>query len=97
MLHLTSKKQRIIFNVLKINLYCTIVYWLISFDDDHWEGLDEVGATRFEKFFNRFYFSLMITSTVGVVSGVPKSMLCRSIVMIQVLLVMSQVIQFAAA
>ncbi len=97
MLKLTNKKQDIIINILKINFYCAIFYWIISFKDHHWQGLDEENATPFEKLFNRFYFSLMITSTVGIVSGTPKSMVCKTVVMIQVILIMSQVLQFVSS
>ena len=61
-----------------------VIYTIACPTTDHWKGLtEENDKTLFDKFFNRFYFSLTTMTTIGYGDIAPVSKTARSIVLLQ--------------
>lgn len=91
---LTSKKIKILKLLFISNLIFAFLYWILCNDDYHFNGdLDKKDETQFGKFFNRFYYSINVTSTLGMTNS-PASKTCKFLVMIQICLIVIEVFYF---
>lgn len=76
---------------------CLIVFFLVMFfsclytivlnDTKHWNGLDNERNDTYEKFANRFYYTVSVLSLTGSKEMSPKTVFSKSITMIQMLFV----------
>tara|TARA_Y100000768_G_C23934663_1_gene661930 strand:+ start:1005 stop:1304 length:300 start_codon:yes stop_codon:yes gene_type:complete len=61
-------------NVLALSLTFTILFTVLGYDTNDWNGIDEEeDMTLCQKIFNRFYFSIISVSTIGFGDISPKT------------------------
>tara|TARA_B110000211_G_C14052307_1_gene541770 strand:- start:1234 stop:1578 length:345 start_codon:yes stop_codon:yes gene_type:complete len=77
-----------------INVIFTFIYLIFCNDPEDWNGMDQPDDSLFTKIFNRFYFSLTGLTTIGYGDISPKSTKARSIVMIQLIFVLMEILAF---
>lgn len=80
--------------LLLINVIFTFIFLIFCNDSEDWNGMDQPDDSLFTKLFNRFYFSLTGLTTIGYGDISPKSMKARSIVMIQLIFVLMEILAF---
>ena len=83
-----SKNFQKVINVLTslflVDLVMTCVYLFFCYDTDNWDVSEEhAGDSFLAKLFNRFYYSTMVSTTVGLGPIAPKSKLAKSLTLIQ--------------
>lgn len=78
--------------VLLLNIIFAIIYLIFCNEPEDWKGLDDDEEPLMMKLFNRFYYSMTTTSAVGYGDISPKSIKCRTIVMIHFIFIMINVL-----
>jgi hypothetical protein len=76
--------KKIITDVLLFDLFMTIIYLIFTYDSSHWsgEGKDD-DDTLAKKAGNRFYYSTMISTTLGMGPISPTSFTAKFITTVQ--------------
>ena len=73
-------------------LFFFIIYCIFAWNTNEWNGIEEEDETFTEKVVNRFYFTLSTSTTVGFGNISPKSIKCKLIVSIQMIIILSEVL-----
>ena len=87
------RKMIIPFSVLMIiNIIFAIIYLVFCNKPEDWNGMDDEKDTLQVKLFKRIYFSMTTLSTVGYGDISPKSIKARTLVMIQFIFVLFEIL-----
>ena len=87
------KKIFIPFSLLMLlNIVFAFIYIIFCNSPDDWNGMDDDKDTFMVKLFKRLYFSMTTISTVGFGDISPKSIKARSIVMLQFVFVILELL-----
>ena len=75
---------KVLTSLFLVDLLMTCIYLFFCYDTDHWDVSQEHPADSFlAKFFNRFYYSTMVSTTVGLGPMAPKSKLAKFLTLLQ--------------
>ena len=69
-----------------IILIFTVIY--AFFDHNHWNGIEKEDDRGFKRLFNRLYYSMVSWSTVGYGDITPKTVITRTIFIVQVVILL---------
>ena len=73
-------------------LFFFIVYCIFAWNTNEWNGIEQEDNTITEKVVNRFYFTLSTSTTVGFGNISPKTIKCKLLVSIQMIVILSEVL-----
>tara|TARA_B100000902_G_scaffold398154_1_gene463982 strand:- start:1366 stop:1656 length:291 start_codon:yes stop_codon:yes gene_type:complete len=77
------------YNLLILLVSFTILFTIFGYHSDDWNGIDEENdKTLTEKLFNRFYFSIISASTIGLGDISPRTLQLKIIMIIYAFLVL---------
>tara|TARA_Y100000994_G_C15563465_1_gene389315 strand:- start:342 stop:632 length:291 start_codon:yes stop_codon:yes gene_type:complete len=92
---LNNKLVTLLKNILVIVSSFTILFTIFGYESKDWNGIEEEkDKTLLQKVFNRFYFSIVSFSTVGLGDISPKTTILRSIMIIYTILVIVPIYDF---
>ena len=93
-MNFSENKFRILKLILITNLVLAFLYWILCNDNSHFDGnMDDENETQLGKLYNRFYFSVNVTSTLGM-TNTPKSKMCKLLVIIQITVLILNIFDF---
>ena len=79
-----QKIIKVLTTLFLVDLLMTCVYLFFCYDTDNWDISEEEADQSFlGKFFNRFYYSTMVSTTVSLGPTAPKSKLAKFLTLIQ--------------
>jgi hypothetical protein len=68
-------------------------YFFVCNETRHWNGItDKEDTTKIDKIVNRIYFTLSTATTVGFGHISPKTILCKIIVSVQLIVILLEVL-----
>ena len=78
------KVLKILLTLFVVDIVMSCVYLLFCYDSDNWDtGEDNPNDSFLAKLFNSFYYSTMVSTTVGLGPISPKSNLAKSLTLLQ--------------
>ena len=92
---LNNKLVTLLKNILLIVSSFTILFTIFGYESKDWNGIEEEkDKTLLQKLFNRFYFSMVSFSTIGLGDISPKTIIIRSIMIIYMIFVTVPIYDF---
>tara|TARA_Y100000996_G_scaffold381896_1_gene336734 strand:+ start:298 stop:588 length:291 start_codon:yes stop_codon:yes gene_type:complete len=92
---LNNKLVTLLKNILVIVSSFTILFTIFGYESKDWNGIEEEkDKTLLQKLFNRFYFSMVSFSTIGLGDISPKTIILRSIMIIYMIFVTIPIYDF---
>tara|TARA_B100000427_G_C14979354_1_gene364613 strand:+ start:28 stop:318 length:291 start_codon:yes stop_codon:yes gene_type:complete len=92
---LNNKLTTLLKNILVTVLSFTILFTIFGYESKDWNGIEEEkDKTLLQKLFNRFYFSMVSFSTIGLGDISPKTIKLRSIMIIYMIFVTVPIYDF---
>tara|TARA_B100000902_G_C27264747_1_gene892859 strand:+ start:1260 stop:1550 length:291 start_codon:yes stop_codon:yes gene_type:complete len=92
---LNNKLTTLLKNILVTVLSFTILFTIFGYESKDWNGIEEEkDKTLLQKLFNRFYFSMVSFSTIGLGDISPKTIILRSIMIIYMIFVTVPIYDF---
>ncbi len=92
---LNNKLTTLLKNILVTVLSFTILFTIFGYESRDWNGIEEEkDKTLLQKLFNRFYFSMVSFSTIGLGDISPKTIILRSIMIIYMIFVTVPIYDF---
>jgi len=75
----------VLFSVLVVDIVMSCIYFLFCDDPDNWDTSHDIkNVTFLNKYFNHFYYSTMVSTTVGIGPISPKSNLVKLLTLFHV-------------
>ena len=92
---LNNKLTTLLKNILVTVVSFTILFTIFGYESKDWNGIEEEkDKTLLQKLFNRFYFSMVSFSTIGLGDISPKTIIIRSIMIIYMIFVTIPIYDF---
>ena len=92
---LNNKLTTLLKNILVTVLSFTVLFTIFGYESKDWNGIEEEkDKTLLQKLFNRFYFSMVSFSTIGLGDISPKTIILRSIMIIYMIFVTVPIYDF---
>lgn len=92
---LNNKLTTLLKNILVTVVSFTILFTIFGYESKDWNGIEEEkDKTLLQKLFNRFYFSMVSFSTIGLGDISPKTIIIRSIMIIYMIFVTVPIYDF---